>query len=91
MSTFRQRFVIEIAEEAIGLVVQEQDGFRFFAASVISAPLDRRLYASPGHAEDACRNLMREAWRHRSRPCGRTPNLIVFRRAEPPPSAMIGG
>jgi hypothetical protein len=53
-----QSYVIEIADEAAGIVVQERDGFRFFAASSACASLNQRVFNNVRGAEHACRSLM---------------------------------
>ena len=45
------RYVIEFHGTAAGLVVQENNRYRFFASDRSFAPLERRLFRSPGHAE----------------------------------------
>lgn len=52
-----QRFVIETGGRVVGLVVQEKDGFRFYAAKRRYADMEGMLYRSAGHAEDACRKI----------------------------------
>ena len=54
------RYVIEFRGTAAGLVVQENNRYRFFASDRSFAPLERRLFRSPNHAEQICRRL-REA------------------------------
>lgn len=53
-----QSYVIEIAGEAAGIVVQERGGFRFFAASSACTSLNQHMFSSPRSAEQTCRNLM---------------------------------
>ncbi len=54
------RYVIEFRGTAAGLVVQENNRYRFFASDRSFAPLERRLFRSPDHAEQICRRF-REA------------------------------
>ena len=58
LASFHQRYVIEVAGKAAGLVVQERGGFRFFASRTELTSLERELYVSPRSAEDACRALL---------------------------------
>lgn len=51
------RYVIELGGIAAGLVVQENNRYRFFASDRNFAPLERRLFRSPDHAEQVCRRL----------------------------------
>jgi len=51
-------YVIELAGKAAGLVVKDGNRFRFYAAEKVFSGLERRLYQSPGEAEDACRRLL---------------------------------
>ena len=52
--TQAQSFVIEVGGKAVGLVVQEQTGFRFFGSDERYATFERRVFRSPGEAEAAC-------------------------------------
>ena len=54
-----QRYVIEFGGAAAGLVVEENRRFRFYASDRTFAPLERRLFRSPNHAEEVCRRLRR--------------------------------
>ncbi len=54
-----QRYVIELGGTAAGLVVEENKRFRFYASDRAFAPLERRLFRSPDHAEHVCRRLRR--------------------------------
>jgi hypothetical protein len=56
-----QRFVIELDHEPAGIVVAERAGYRFYAASSTFVGLNQRLFRSPGHAEQACRDQWRTA------------------------------
>lgn len=53
-----QSYVIEIADEAAGIVVQERGGFRFYASSSACASLNQQMFSSARGAEQACRDLM---------------------------------
>jgi hypothetical protein len=53
-----RRYLIEVAGDPVGLVVQERGGFRFFSSSKDHGRLDRRMFRSPGHAEQACIDLI---------------------------------
>ncbi len=55
--TQSQRYVIELGGAAAGLVVEENKRFRFYASDRVFAPLERRLFRSPDHAEQVCRTL----------------------------------
>lgn len=55
------RYVIELGGTAAGLVVQENNRYRFFASDRNFAPLERRLFRSPDHAEQICRRLSEAA------------------------------
>jgi hypothetical protein len=59
-----QSYVIEIADEAAGIVVQERGGFRFYAASSACGALNQHVFASVGGAERACEGLMKPRPRH---------------------------
>ena len=56
-------YVIELGGDAAGLVVKEDNRFRFYAAAKRFAGLERKLYRSPGEAENACRRLAQAAFR----------------------------
>jgi hypothetical protein len=51
------RYVIEFGGIAAGLVIQDKNRYRFFASDRNYAPLERRLFRSPDHAEQVCRRL----------------------------------
>lgn len=51
------RYVIECNGAAAGLVVEDRKRFRFFASDRQYAPLERRLFNSPRHAEESCKRL----------------------------------
>ncbi|MGE3475102.1 MAG: hypothetical protein AB7H70_04780 [Rhodospirillaceae bacterium] len=53
------RYVIELGGVAAGLVIQDKNRYRFFASDRNYAPLERRLFRSPDHAEQVCRRLSR--------------------------------
>jgi hypothetical protein len=55
------RYVIEIDGKPAGVVVAERSGFRFFSAASAFFPLERRIFRSAGHAEEACRELQATA------------------------------
>ena len=91
LQAFHQRYVVEISGHAVGLVVQERGGFRFFASAVEVSPLNRLLFVSPRRAEDACRGLLN---------VGRRPGSVERYEAVSPDitqaagrvlSSMIGG
>lgn len=52
-----ERYVIELSGAAAGLVIEENRRFRFYASDRAFAPLERRLFRSPDHAEQVCRRL----------------------------------
>jgi hypothetical protein len=51
------RFVIEFRGTAAGLVVEENNRYRFFASDRSFAPLEHRLFRSPDHAEQICKRF----------------------------------
>ena len=48
-----ESFIIEVRRAAVGLVVREQDGFRFFSANAAFAELESRVFTHPSDAENA--------------------------------------
>ena len=60
-------YVIELGGEAAGLVVKDDNRFRFYAAEKRFAGLERKLYRSPGEAENACRRIEQAASRRKPR------------------------
>jgi hypothetical protein len=50
-------FIIEIAESAVGVVVLQDDGYRFFACNPQAQALDGRIFKSPAQAEREARRL----------------------------------
>jgi hypothetical protein len=62
-----QRTLIELRGEAVGIAVQEQRGWRFYAAVAAAHDLDKHLFASPQAIEDACRKLSAPPHRFSSR------------------------
>ena len=51
------RYVIELGGSAAGVVVQDNQNFRFFASDRRYGALERRLFRSPRHAEESCKRL----------------------------------
>ena len=50
-------FIIETTESAVGVVVLQDDGYRFFASSPRVQSLDGRIFKSPAQAEREARRL----------------------------------
>jgi hypothetical protein len=53
-------YVIETAQAAVGVVVRQSDGYRFYAATGDARPLEGRVFRTPAHAERAARRLQAE-------------------------------
>ena len=50
-------FIIETTESAVGVVVLQDGGYRFFASSPRVQSLDGRIFKSPAQAEREARRL----------------------------------
>ncbi|EWY42015.1 hypothetical protein N825_18935 [Skermanella stibiiresistens SB22] len=50
-------FIIETADAAVGVVVLQDDGYRFFASTASARSLDGRVFKSPAQAEREVRRL----------------------------------
>ena len=50
-------FIIETNDSAVGVVVLQNDGYRFFASSPRVQSLDGRIFKSPAQAEREVRRL----------------------------------
>ncbi len=50
-------YIIEISDMAVGIVIGERAGYRFFASSQAFHSIDGRLYPTPRAAEKAARAL----------------------------------
>jgi hypothetical protein len=50
-------FIIETPESAVGIVVLQNGGYRFFASSPRVQSLDGRIFKSPAQAEREARRL----------------------------------
>jgi hypothetical protein len=50
-------FIIETTESAVGIVVLQDGGYRFFASSPRVQSLDGRIFKSPTQAEREVRRL----------------------------------
>jgi hypothetical protein len=50
-------FIIETNDSAVGVVVLQADGYRFFASSPRVQALDGRIFKSPAQAEREARRL----------------------------------
>jgi hypothetical protein len=50
-------YIIETTESAVGVVVLQGDGYRFFASSPRVQSLDGRIFKSPAQAEREARRL----------------------------------
>jgi len=53
-----QNYIIEIHEQAAGIVVRDGSKFRFFAATRAFNPLEGRLFKNPREAERAVKNYL---------------------------------
>lgn len=51
------RYVIEFGGTTAGLVVEDNNRYRFYACDRDYASLERRLFRSPHHAEEICKRL----------------------------------
>lgn len=54
-------YVIEIGEEAVGIVAREPQGFRFYAAKGLFRPLEGRVFDSAKKAHSAALDLRRRS------------------------------
>ncbi|NJL08684.1 MAG: hypothetical protein HC900_10800 [Methylacidiphilales bacterium] len=60
MSASTGAYIIEIDDEAVGIVVPDEDrAFRFFAAIKTYCGLEHRRFATPRAAQKAARELTR--------------------------------
>lgn len=50
-------FIIETTKSAVGVVVLQEDGYRFFACNPQAQALDGRIFKSPAQAEREARRL----------------------------------
>jgi len=50
-------FIIETTESAVGVVILQDDGYRFFASNPRMQSLDGRIFKSPAQAEREARRL----------------------------------
>jgi hypothetical protein len=50
-------YIIEISDMAVGIVIGERAGYRFFASSQAFHSIDGRLYPTPRAAETSARAL----------------------------------
>lgn len=50
-------FIIETTESAVGVVVLQDGGYRFFASCPRAQSLDGRIFKSPAQAEREARRL----------------------------------
>ena len=89
--TFHQRYIVEVSGHAVGIVVRERGGFRFFAAAGEVTPLNRLLFVSPGRAEDACRGLLNVERRRTQGGRNESAPYRIMQRAGHDRSSMIGG
>ncbi|GEO35935.1 hypothetical protein GGE65_000221 [Skermanella aerolata] len=55
--TTASAFIIETTESAVGVVVLQDDGYRFFASNPRAQSLDGRIFKSPAQAEREARRL----------------------------------
>ncbi|HYE50464.1 MAG TPA: hypothetical protein VEB20_12800 [Azospirillaceae bacterium] len=56
-----QSYVIEVEDEAVGLVVPENDGVTFHAVHPRTVPLEGRRFADEAEARSAARHALRRA------------------------------
>ncbi|WP_159730081.1 hypothetical protein [Methylosinus sp. Ce-a6] len=54
-------YIIELGEEAVGVVARDSNGYRFYAAKQSFRPLEGRLFHSAENARSAALELRREA------------------------------
>jgi hypothetical protein len=52
-----QAYVIEVDDDAVGIVVRDSDGYTFHAAASAYYPLDHRRFASAAAAQKAAQAL----------------------------------
>ena len=55
--TTAKAFIIETTESAVGVVILQDDGYRFFASNPKVQALDGRIFKSPAQAEREARRL----------------------------------
>jgi hypothetical protein len=55
--TTAKAFIIETTEAAVGVVILQDDGYRFFASNPKAQALDGRIFKSPAQAEREARRL----------------------------------
>ena len=48
-----ETYIIEVADQAAGIVVRDKSGYRFFAAAPKFSPLEGRIFRSAREAEKA--------------------------------------
>ena len=53
-----QNYIIEVHEQAAGIVVRDGPKYRFFAATHAFNPLEGRLFKNPREAERAVRDFL---------------------------------
>jgi hypothetical protein len=54
-------YIIELGEEAVGVIARDVNGYRFYAAKQSFRPLEGRLFHSAETARSAALELRREA------------------------------
>jgi hypothetical protein len=62
-----QNYIIEVREQAAGIVVRDGHKYRFFAASHAFNPLEGRLFKNPREAERAATHHLSTLKAHRGR------------------------
>jgi hypothetical protein len=62
-----QNYIIEVREQAAGIVVRDGQKYRFFAASHAFNPLEGRLFKNPREAERAATHHLGTLKAHRER------------------------
>ncbi|PWB84116.1 MAG: hypothetical protein C3F11_03045 [Methylocystaceae bacterium] len=68
-------YVIEIGEEAVGIIAREPRGFRFYAANGSFRSLEGQIFDSAKKAQNAARELRRHTARASSLSKPLQPNL----------------
>ena len=56
-SEMSDSYIIEVSSQAVGIVVRNPDGYRFFAASHRFNPMEGQLFRNAREAERAARRL----------------------------------
>ncbi len=62
-------YIIEVHSDAVGLVVRDRGGFRFFSSEASFASMDGHLFRNPRAAEEAATRHYDTSNRGRRRRC----------------------